>query len=299
MLESKASGDAKEEEIRNDREQVRRMATYMEATWPNDSPTDTARHTLGTLYFGEGDFVKALETYARVTPSYTSLAFLRNEQGIACFNLQKDPKVPQPIKRRWFDAVTSELEKMPDLAQGAEPETAHAYCLAKMQLCNLLLQEGKQFARVEQIATTILDQCNKYDLGEKAAEVKYTAKAQMLYGLYGRTSELMKARRHPEAAALCQPFVADLEKNGIPEDEAAGKTAQGDRGFAATVFAKQRAGRPDRSGSKHAQAAREGERRTKGSNPGRRAACIRIARGSGANQRHAQERPVPTQGYDR
>jgi tetratricopeptide (TPR) repeat protein len=223
LAEAIANGDTKDAIVRNAREQVRRLATFMEATWPNDSPTDTARHTLGALYFNDGDYVKALETFARVTPSYSSLAYLRNDQGVACFDLQKDPKVAKAVKDRWFNTITSELERMPDLAQGAEPETAYNYCMAKMQLGNLLLQAGKDFPKVEQIGKTILDQSSKYDLGDKAAEVKYTAKAQMLYGLYGRVSELMKAQRHTEAAALYQPVIADLEKNGIPEDEAAAK----------------------------------------------------------------------------
>jgi hypothetical protein len=223
MLETKARGDAKEDELRTDREQVRRMASDMERLWPNDAPTDTARHALGTLYFTEGDFVKALETYARVTPNYVSLAFLRNEQGTACFNLQKDRKVAAAVKQQWFQTITAELDRMPDLGQGAEPETAYAYCLARMQLGYLLLLEGKQFARIEQIGKAMLEKSAGYSLAEKAGEVKFTAQALMLSGLHGRILELVKAHRHADAAALYQPIVADLEKNGVPDDESAGR----------------------------------------------------------------------------
>jgi hypothetical protein len=222
MLDTKARGDVKEAESRTDTEQVRRMATFMETTWPNDSPTDTARHTLGTLYVSEGDYLKGLETFARVNPTYVSLAHLRNEQGITCFNLQKDAKVPAAVKRQWLQHTISLLESMPDLGTGAEPEIAYAYCFARMQLANLYLQEGKQYPKVEAIGKSVLEQSAKYALGEKAAEVKAMAHSLELIGLYGRTFELVKGNRHTEAAALYMPAVEEMKK-GIPEDDASAR----------------------------------------------------------------------------
>src|SRR5262249_53473287 len=204
-----------------DREQVRRMATFMEATWPNDTPTDAARHTLGALYFSEGDYVKALETFARVTPNYVSLARLRHEQGLACFALQKDTSLPPSVRKQWFNRITSELEQLPDLARGAESDVAYAYCLAKLVLGDLLLQEGKQFPRAEQLGKSIMDQSAKYTLGERALEVKSNAQALMLYGLYGRVFEQVKAHNNTEAAKLYQPMLAELKQKPPPEHEAA------------------------------------------------------------------------------
>jgi hypothetical protein len=223
MLDTKAAGAAKEAELQTDREQVRRMASFMETTWPNDTPTDTARHLLGALYAGEGDYVKSLETYARVTPNYVGLARLRNEQGLACFNLQKDTKVPAPVRKQWFDRITNELERLPDLGRGAEPEVAYAYCLAKLVLGDLLLQEGKQYPRAEELGKHIMAQSATYTLGDKALEVKSNAQALMLYGLYGRVYEQVKAHNNTEAAKLYQPVLAELSKNPPPEDEAAAR----------------------------------------------------------------------------
>lgn len=221
MIEAKTNGGADEQELRTDREHVRRVATWMEATWPNDTPTDTARHTLGSLYFADGDYLKALETYARVTPNYVNMAFLRNEQGIACFNLQRDPKVPAPVKQQWFQRITAELERMPDLGAGADPDAAYAYCMARLQLATLLQQTGKQYDKVERIGKEVLDATQKLTLGDRADEVKYTAQAVMLNGLYGRAFELVKAHRHKDATALFQPVFAALEKSPLPDDEAA------------------------------------------------------------------------------
>ncbi len=84
-----ADGDAKDEDLRKVKDNIRRAAKFMEDTWPNDTPTDFARHQLGSLLHVEGDFLGALQAFARVTPNYQRLAYLRNEQGVACFNLQR------------------------------------------------------------------------------------------------------------------------------------------------------------------------------------------------------------------
>jgi hypothetical protein len=224
MFDTKAAGAAKDTELQTDHEQVRRMATFMEATWPNDTPTDAARHTLGSLYVSDGDYVKALETFARVTPNYVSLARLRHEQGIACFNLQKDTKLAAAVRKQWFDRITALLEQMPDLGRGADGETAYSYCLAKLVLGDLLLLEGKQFARAEELGKAILTQCAGYSsLGDKYLEVKSNAQALALYGLYGRVFEQVKAHNNTEAAKLYQPVLAELKKSPPPEDESAAR----------------------------------------------------------------------------
>jgi tetratricopeptide (TPR) repeat protein len=224
MMETKAAGASKEADLQTDREQVRRMATFMEATWPNDTPTDTARHTLGTLYFSEGDFVKALETYARVTPNYVSMPFLRHEQAIACFNLQRNAKVPAPVRRQWFDRIVALLEQMPDMGRGADNDLAYAYCLARLRLGDLLLQEGKQYARIEDLGKAIMGDGEKFALDPKReVEVRYNAQALKLYGLYGRVYELVKAHNLTEASKLYLPALAELQKNKIPDDESAAR----------------------------------------------------------------------------
>ena len=226
LADLQAAGDAKEEDLRKIKDNIRRVAKFMEDTWPNDTPTDFARHQLGALLAAEGDFVGALQAFARVTPNYQRLAYLRNEEGVACFNLQRakvDGKTITPkVKRDWLTKVQTDLEKMPDLGAGADGDTAAVYCLARLQAGNLYLQEGRNYARVEQIAKSILDSLPKYVVinDKNRADLTQQAQAMRYYGISGQMFEAVKGGDHAGAAKLYQPIVAELmKKGGIPAEE--------------------------------------------------------------------------------
>jgi hypothetical protein len=227
MIDTKNRGGAlKDLEEKTDREQIRRMARFMEETWPNDSPTDTARHQLGSLLAMEGDWVGALDAYARVTPSYGNLAYLRHEQGMACYRLQlagDDGKTITPaVKKSWYDRIVAQLEKMPDLAQGADGGTAQAYCLARLQLGYLYQLEGGKYARAEGVAKSLLEHIPKYvSLDERQrADLLQQAQALRLVGLYGEVFEKVKIGDHAKAAELYMPMVEELKKSGLPPEDA-------------------------------------------------------------------------------
>src|SRR5262245_29775898 len=217
--------DTKAEQIKKAGDEIRRIAKFMEDTWPNDTPTDFARHQLGKLLAHEGDHLGALQAFARVTPTYGGLAFLRNEQAIACFNLQRmreDGKTITPaVKQQWFTRVTGELERMPDLAQGADADTANAYCRARLQLGNLYRLEAKDYVKVEALAKAIQAKLKDYvTLTPQAqAELANQAEVLRLSGLYGQINQKVKAGDTKGAQQLYQPFVDNLKKAGIPDGD--------------------------------------------------------------------------------
>lgn len=235
LIEAKSRGGAfKEIEERTDREQIRRMAQFMEQTWPNDAPTDAARHQLGSLLVLEGDWLGALEAFARVTASYANLAFLRTEQGMACYRLQlarDDGTLITPaVKKNWYRRVVADLEKMPELALGADGETANAYCLARLQLGYLLQQEGTQYAQAESVAKSLLEQMPKYTTLEERqrSELTQGAQALRLHALYGQVYERVKSGDHAKAAQLYMPVVSELKKAVPPEDAVKVRKAMSD-----------------------------------------------------------------------
>ncbi|HLW64109.1 MAG TPA: tetratricopeptide repeat protein [Gemmataceae bacterium] len=238
MEDTQKRGDVNQDEARTDRNQVKRMAEFMEATWPDDSATDFARHSLGSLMEKQERHLDALEAFSRVTSSYLALASLRHQEGIACYNLMRtenDPRVTPAVKAKWFLRVTADLEKMPDLAQGADPNTALTYCLAKIQLGHLYLQRGTQllkestdaaraeYAKGVKVATDMTAALPKYTtlVEEKKTEVEYAIKALKLYALYGEVFIAVKANDHKAAAELYMPVIDDIKKNGIPEEDVA------------------------------------------------------------------------------
>src|SRR5262249_45891953 len=193
-----------------------RIAKFMEETWPNDSPTDMARHQLGSLLAMEGDWLGALEAYARVTPAYANLAYLRHEQGMACYRLQLAPEdrkgITPEVKKQWFDRIVAELERMPDLAQAADAGSANAYCLARLQLGYLYHLNGGKYKQAEDIAKSLLEQVPKYvSLDDRQrAELMQQSQALRLASLYGEVFERVKVGEHGKAAALYMPVVEDL-----------------------------------------------------------------------------------------
>jgi len=219
----------REKELQADRRQIRRLAEFMEKTWPNDGPTDFARYQLANLAGREGNYVEALTAYARVSPNFTNLAYVRNEQAIACFNLMKDEKVAPAVKNQWFQKISAELEKMPDLAAGAaDPETAQAYCMAKLQLGHLYLNQ-KQSAKAEAIAKAMLAQLPKYGIlagTPQETETKYAAQALQIYALYTQVYDLVQAGDHVQAAKVYLPFIDQLKKDKIPADDSAERVRQ-------------------------------------------------------------------------
>src|SRR5205085_12249303 len=140
-----------------------------------------------------------LQAYGRVTPAYSALPYLRSDEGVACFNLQRakeDGKViTAKAKHDWYAKVTADLEKLPDPAAGAEGETAAKYCWAKLQLAYLYLQEGAQYAKVEQIAHSLLEALPKYvTINEKErADLIQQAQATRYLGISGQISLAIKS----------------------------------------------------------------------------------------------------------
>lgn len=221
--------DARVQELQADRRQIRRLAQFMEKTWPNDGPTDFARYQLGSLASRDGNYVESLAAYERVTANFANLAYVRNEQGKVCFNLMKDAKTPAAAKKQWFQRVTGVLEKMPDLAVSAgDAESAQAYCMAKLQLGHLYLQQ-KQPAKADVVAKSVLAQLPKYGIlagTEQADEIKFAAQVLRIYALYTQVYDRVQAGDHIAAAKLYTPLVADLQKNKVPTADSAERVRQ-------------------------------------------------------------------------
>jgi hypothetical protein len=228
MADTEKRGDVDPKEKETDKAQVRRIARYMEKIWPNDSPTDFARHQLATLEARENRLVDSLQILASITPAYSQLAYARRDQVVACYNLQRSPDVSAAEKKKWYSSVSTTLETMPDLAAGGDAGNAQAFCLAKIQLGYLYLLplDPNLYPKSEAVARALLANLPKYtSLTEKARkDVELSAKALQLSGQYGQINELVKAGRNAEAAKRYEPIVAETEKElaRLTEEEGEG-----------------------------------------------------------------------------
>ncbi|MCX7700448.1 MAG: hypothetical protein N2039_06185 [Gemmataceae bacterium] len=225
MLAARAENDPNSDAAAQHWQHVQRLVAWMEETWPAEEATDSARHLLGSIHLAEGRPLAALETWERVRPDYPNRFALRGEQGSACFQLQRDPQVPPQTKQQWLDKVIALLESIPRPDPSSEPEAQAAFCQARIQLGYLLLQQGKDYPRVEQLGRDIADSLGTLRVGAKATEIKAQAETLWLYGVYGRVLEHVQARRHDAAAELFLPALDRVKKLPL-EDDPSGRLAK-------------------------------------------------------------------------
>src|SRR5438094_1407112 len=66
-----------------DRNRIRSLATFMEATWPKNPATNVARYELGLLAIKANNYAEAIAVLARVTPDYSD--YLATQYNLAVF----------------------------------------------------------------------------------------------------------------------------------------------------------------------------------------------------------------------
>jgi hypothetical protein len=231
------SGDKeKEKEAQALSGKIKELAAFMEKTWPTDSATDSARHTVGYLLRYEKDYLDALKTYARIQPSYGSLAQARLEQGAALFGLVRDveeansaqatDEVAARIKKyqELWDKTVKALQDLPAPVPTAPLQDAQSYCNAKVQLGQLYLLEGKQYEKPEQVGKALADQIPKFSqlTGEARDEALYSARALELNGLQGRALAPLKDKKYDAVAKLLDPTIAAIKAEMTGSDSSPG-----------------------------------------------------------------------------
>src|SRR5262249_24212801 len=124
---------ASTDEIQTDLRRLQSVAEYMEATWPTDPATDSARHQLGLIFFEDHSFSDACEMLARIDDKYPNIGLARYQLGIAAQQfIQKDARAPAELGQKVIASVLTRLEQLPPLPPGADPESAFYWFQAKL-----------------------------------------------------------------------------------------------------------------------------------------------------------------------
>ena len=87
LTDLQAAGDVKEDDAKKLKDNMRRVAKFMEDTWPNETPTDSARHQLATLLAADGDYLGALAAFCaslRPMPTWPMCATSRAWPASIC-----------------------------------------------------------------------------------------------------------------------------------------------------------------------------------------------------------------------
>jgi hypothetical protein len=221
LVAQKEEKSAPPEEVREDRENMRKLAEYMEQHWPAELAGDVARHQTGLALLREKRIPEAIQTLSRITPDYPSYAFSQYKLAEAALEADKARAEPLPgdkpgdYRRRAVEALAA----IPDPA-GGEPAANRAYLLAKTALGREWFKD-KKYKEMDELAQRLLGQVAELSFDDdrsrdEAAHQQFTDDATnlRLYARYGLADAQTAAGNHAEVAALLDGEVVDRMKEG-------------------------------------------------------------------------------------
>ena len=213
--------DAEEADLRR----LKALATYTIQTWPNDGPTDAARHVLGFyLTNKDGDYDAAWRTYAAISPGYPDAAQARREMAAALFYLirpkEKDPKkyreaVQKNVTDRGkeFAATIAALDALPDPTAGSSGPAVESWAGAKTMQAQLYYMAG-DYLKVDATVKKVTDVLAKLPAPEaaKKEDLVHTVRALKFNALQGRAAEFVRAREFAKVGEALGPELEALKK---------------------------------------------------------------------------------------
>jgi TolA-binding protein len=202
---------ATKEDLEVDRGRLRRLAGYIEHSWPNDSAADIARHVLGLVALGEKNYPEAVAVLERVKPGYSDAPRAYYQLATAAVRAQKEDPKPANGKPGYQERAVAALERIPDPVTAADPATNHAYMNGKLLLADLYYH-AKEFDKMQ----TLVDRLNKKleSMDDKTkAEQRGDLFLRVLYAKLGKAEADYTAGKYAYAYAVVDPIVADWQKS--------------------------------------------------------------------------------------
>jgi hypothetical protein len=128
-----------------DRGRAVAVARFLDEKYPNDGPTDTARHQLASLYLEDKRPQEAFDTLLKVRPSYAQITNVRLLEGYLAAQLvaPRDSALPEARKAEIFKRAVADLAKVSKPAPVALEDDVRGYVSARCRLAQLMLAQGR------------------------------------------------------------------------------------------------------------------------------------------------------------
>ena len=197
--------------VEGDRDRLRKLAAFMEKTWPNDPATDLGRHQLGALALRDKNYPEAITILSGIKPSYSGYSFSEYQLATAALAAGKENLRPLAGQPSYKELALAALQKVPDLSAKADSATAQIYFYAKLELANLLFR-NKQYKEMQDLTEQIRKRFESASL-EKAVhdELEPTIASLPLYAQLGEANLAFRAGRYADVRNLTDPFVNQLK----------------------------------------------------------------------------------------
>src|SRR5262249_12083692 len=114
-----------------ERERQRKLALYVEQTWPTSQAADIARHVLGVLLMADTRYAEAVEVLERVGSGSPNATRSLYKLAAAALQAQKNEAAPPPGKPSYEDRAVAALARIPELSPSADRATVQDYFAAK------------------------------------------------------------------------------------------------------------------------------------------------------------------------
>jgi tetratricopeptide (TPR) repeat protein len=224
---------------RVDRQRAIEIARYLDERYPNDAPTDAARHRLAQLLLEEDKLDQAFLAITKVRPGYTQIANARQLQGYIASRLLASPAKDLPLppggREAVFRRTIGDLERVSKPPPTALQDEVASYLGIRVRLAQLYLLQSKVdpdtertapgYDRALRVADEMLALIPTFDsLTDKEAKGKKLNLRGMelnFLGLDVRTRALflrgmakIEAKQFEEAAAAIEPALEDIKKSG-------------------------------------------------------------------------------------
>jgi hypothetical protein len=207
IAQHEKAGTAKDE-LEVERKRQRRLAEYVEQTWPTSQAADIARHMLGMMFLADKDYRQAVEVLDRISPSYSDATRSLSRLARAALQAQKNGLQPPPGKPSYEERALAALARIPDLNPSADPATARAYFTAELMRAEIYY-EKKQPDRLEALAQKLAKQLEGVE-EEVRQEFGTAVFSLSLYAKLGRGEADFQAGRYGKVRELLAPVVKEL-----------------------------------------------------------------------------------------
>lgn len=198
-----------------DRGRLRRLAEYIEATWPTDSAADVARHQIGRLFLIEKKYPEAIAVLGRISPAYADATRSLYQLGFAALQAQRIGLTASAGRPTYQNQAIAALKRISPLPAGSDPGTAQVYVEARLTLGGLLYAV-KDFGQMDAIARDLQEKLNTPGMfdNQTRADLESKAAGLKLLAIYGQAEADYGAGRYVKVRDTLEPFLKQMRNPG-------------------------------------------------------------------------------------
>jgi hypothetical protein len=219
--------------LEGDRNRIRNLAAFMEATWPKNPATNLARYQLGLLAIKANNYAEAVGVLARVTADYPAYSGTQFDLAVfAAMPAMREKVAPPPGQASTYfqDQAIAALRRIPEPTGNSEAAAVRYYLLGKQQLAMLLLG-ARQYDEMVQVSQKLQKQFK--ELTVEANLRKSLEPAMDTLGLlsqYAQAEIAYRAGQYDKVRTVIDPMLKDVTKQltTIKDQEAKAQKEQDD-----------------------------------------------------------------------